>query len=273
MHSATVPQIRTHIEGAIGRLVIDNQPKKNALTFDMWSILPEQIGRLDADSDVRVIVVEGAGGKDFASGSDISQFGEKRNNPDNVKLYNDNVDRAIAALASARKPTVARVRGYLLWGGVALALHCDLRYSTEDSIFCIPAGKVGVGYNELWLQRLGCGWSALLTLRRSWFTARRYDSGEAFRMGLVTRVLDEPEFDQIVADIAGLAPLTHEASKMAIDAGASGFDRGRKGSQDAIMRCFTSQDYVEGRNAVYRCQARAAVHGALRPGSLRHGLD
>ncbi|CAB3658795.1 enoyl-CoA hydratase-related protein [Achromobacter piechaudii] len=248
MQSASVPQIHAHIDGAIGRLVIDNQPKKNALTFDMWASLPEQIGRLDTDPDVRVIVVEGAGGKAFASGSDISQFGEKRNNAENVKLYNDNVDRAISALASARKPTVARVLGYCFGGGVALALHCDLRYSSEDATFCIPAGKVGVGYNELWLQRLG--WMVgPSNAKEIMFTARRYGSAEAFRMGLVTRVLGEPDFDQIVADIAGLAPLTHEASKIAIDAGARGFDQGRKASQDAIMRCFMSQDYVEGRDA------------------------
>ncbi|OZI53640.1 enoyl-CoA hydratase-related protein [Bordetella genomosp. 5] len=248
MRRDAVPTIHARIDGAIGRLVIDNQPKKNALTFDMWSSLPAQIDRLDADPKVRVIVVEGAGRTAFASGSDISQFGEKRDTPDKVKLYNDNVDRAIAALAAARTPTVARVRGYCFGGGVALALHCDMRYSTEESTFCIPAGKVGVGYNELWLQRLG--WMVgPANAKEIMFTARRYDSAEAFRMGLVTRILADADFEQLVAEIAGLAPLTHEASKIAIDAGARGFDQGRQASQEAIMRCFTSNDYVEGRNA------------------------
>uniref|UniRef100_UPI004039E98D enoyl-CoA hydratase-related protein n=1 Tax=Variovorax sp. BK018 TaxID=3450241 RepID=UPI004039E98D len=240
--------IRTYVDGSVGHLVIDNQPKQNALSFDMWSSLPSLVHELESNDDVRVIVVEGAGAKAFASGSDISQFGEKRDNPEKVKLYNDTVDRAISALASVRKPTVARIRGYCFGGGVAIALHCDLRYCTEESTFCIPAGKVGVGYNELWLQRLG--WLVgPSNAKEIMFTARRYGSSEAFRMGLVTRVADEVAFHRLVSDISGLAPLTHEASKMAIDDGARGFVDGREASQAAIMRCFASKDYVEGRNA------------------------
>ena len=139
--------IRSHREGAIGHVVIDNLVKHNAMSFDMWESLPGHLAALDEDPEVRVIVVQGAGNRAFASGSDISQFGERRNTPAGVALYNATVDRAVASLGAVRKPTVARIQGYCFGGGVGLALHCDLRYATPDATFCIPAGKVGVGYH------------------------------------------------------------------------------------------------------------------------------
>src|SRR5512138_2698172 len=112
------PRIHSQVDGPVGTLTIDNVAKQNALSFDMWDSVPELVRGLDEDPAVRVIVLRGAGEKAFASGSDISQFGERRNTPEGVALYNGTVDRAVAAVGTARKPTVAWVHGYCFGGGL-----------------------------------------------------------------------------------------------------------------------------------------------------------
>lgn len=240
--------MRAEVNAAVGTLLIDNKVRHNALSFDMWAALPALLQRLDDDNAVRVIVLQGAGDKAFASGSDISQFGERRSTPQGVALYNATVDAAVAALAAVRKPTVAKINGYCFGGGVALALHCDIRYATTTSTFSIPAGKVGVGYNALWLQRLA-GLVGPGNAKEIMFTAARYDARQAERMGLVNQILDMSEMDERIQTIASLAPLTHRASKLAIDTAVRSATEGLEQCQAAIMQCFMSQDYVEGRTA------------------------
>jgi enoyl-CoA hydratase len=113
-------RIDRQVHGNVGTLMIDNQAKQNALSFDMWESVPAHVAALDDAPAVKVIVLRGAGEKAFASGSDISQFGERRNTPEGVALYNATVDRAVASVAAARKPTVAWVHGYCFGGGLAL---------------------------------------------------------------------------------------------------------------------------------------------------------
>jgi enoyl-CoA hydratase/carnithine racemase len=246
---ASASSIRCERNGAIGRLVIDNQSKHNALSFDMWDSLPGLLKELDNDPEIRVIVLEGAGSRAFAAGSDISQFGERRNTPEGVALYNKTVENAVAAVGAVGKPTVARVRGYCFGGGVALALHCDMRYATADATFSIPAATLAIAYQFSWLQRLT--WLiGPANAKEIMFTARRYDAGQALRMGLVNQILDDDkEVDGILETIRSLAPLTHLASKLSIDTTAAHAGSGRDACQEAIMRCFGSQDYAEGRAA------------------------
>jgi enoyl-CoA hydratase/carnithine racemase len=240
--------IRCERSGAIGQLVIDNQSKHNALSFDMWDSLPGLLRELDEDPEVRVIVLEGAGTRAFAAGSDISQFGERRNTPEGVALYNRTVEAAVAAVGAVRKPTVARVRGYCFGGGLALALHCDLRYASANASFSIPAARLAIAYQFSWLQRLA--WLVgPAHAKEILFTAGRYDATQAVRMGLVNQILDDDETSAMLDTIASLAPLTHRASKLSIDMATAHAGAGREICEEAIMRCFDSQDYVEGRTA------------------------
>lgn len=241
-------RIHSRVDGNVGTLTIDNAARQNALNFDMWDSLPARVGELDGDPAVRVIVLRGAGDKAFASGSDISQFGERRHTPEGVALYNATVDRAVAALGAARKPTVAWVHGYCFGGGLALALHCDLRVAGDNASFCIPAGKVGLGYNHLWLQRLT--WIVgPARAKEMLYTARRYDHDAALRMGLINQQCGADAFDRLLLEICALAPLTLAAAKVAIDATAAAGPYMPAEAIAAIQRCFESQDYVEGRNA------------------------
>jgi enoyl-CoA hydratase/carnithine racemase len=241
-------RIDSRVGEGVGTLTIDNLAKHNALTFDMWEALPARVAALDADPAVRVIVLRGAGEKAFASGSDISQFGERRNTPEGVALYNATVDHAVASVGAARKPTIAWVHGICFGGGLAVALHCDLRIAGEKASFCIPAGKVALGYNHLWLNRLT--WIVgPARAKEIMYTARRYGTDDALRMGLVNQRCSADEFDALLQEILALAPLTLVAAKAAIDATTAAGPYDPATAIAAIQRCFESRDYVEGRNA------------------------
>jgi enoyl-CoA hydratase/carnithine racemase len=240
--------IHSEVVGAVGTLTIDNVAKQNALSFEMWDSLPARVRKLDDDPTVRVIVLRGAGDKAFASGSDISQFGARRNSPEGVALYNATVDRAVASIGSAHKPTVAWIQGYCFGGGLALALHCDLRIAADNATFCIPAGKVGIGYHHLWLQRLT--WIAGPSRAKEMlYTARRYGADAALQMGLVNQRGDAEALGAVLEEICALAPLSLMAAKAAVDATISAGPYEPSAAMAAIQRCFESRDYVEGRNA------------------------
>lgn len=243
-------RIRLDRDGPVAWLTVDHQGKRNALSYEMWSALPGLIEQAQNDPDARVIALRGAGDKAFVSGSDISQFGERRNTPEGVAAYNRVVTAAVASVGQARLPTVAFVNGACFGGGVALAIHCDLRYALPGSTFSIPAGVLGIAYHPDWLIRLR-DLVGPARAKRLLFTADRWDAEQALRGGLVDElVADADEAAARCGKIAGLAPLSLRAAKIAIDSGVSGLSAQHESdARAAYDACFASQDYVEGRLA------------------------
>ncbi len=231
-----------------------NQPAKmNAMTFDMWSSVPGLIAQAEADRAVRVIVLTGAGEKAFCAGADISQFGEKRTGEEAVKAYEAAVTAGMSAVSNASKPVVARIRGYAFGGGLALALCCDLRLSTDGSRFRIPAARLGLGYAfsnvEALVHRIGLGPASDLLL-----SARIVDGTEGERLGLVNKMWAAADFDakadEYIGGIATNAPLTLKALKLALaETAKSKSERDRAAVDALVAACFTSADYKEGQAA------------------------
>ena len=108
----------------------------------------------EANEDVRVVVMSGAGGKSFVSGADISEFDSKRSNAEQRREYGRISARGGLALANFGKPLVAEITGYCIGGGLATALNADIRFATPDSTFGIPAAKLGLGYGYDGLAKL-----------------------------------------------------------------------------------------------------------------------
>jgi len=231
-----------------------NQPEKhNAISFEMWQGIAEALTDFESDNAVRVVVLSGEGGKAFSAGADISQFEEKRGSADAVEEYNAVMATASQELSQFSKPTIAKITGYCIGGGLATALNCDLRIATDDSSFGIPAAKLGLGY----------GYSALKPLvalvgpanaKEILFTARRFSASEAYDMGLINRVLSREDLDAFITDytetIAGNAPLTIKACKQIIaEIGKDPDQRDLNFCKRANDACFDSDDYKEGRTA------------------------
>lgn len=237
----------------IARLVISNVSRYNAMSLSMWESLHKHVKDAEGSPDVRVLVLIGDGEKAFISGADISEFAHLRNSPEQVKRYAEAVDTAQQSLANSSKPVIAAIRGVCMGGGIGLALASDLRYCSASSKFRMPAAKMGLGYDRHGLARA----VAVLGAARAtdiFFTARTFDGKEAARIGMVHDAFDDDRFDDeiqaIASAIAGNAPLTLRAAKLAIRLAIG--DPGITDVSDvdrAVQACFDSTDYQEGQAA------------------------
>ena len=255
MTVATTPasQIRTSVSGAIGTVTIDNPSRMNAMSLAMWSAIPAAVRALDDDPAVRIIVLTGAGDKAFVSGADISEFAEVRKDAASARAYERSNAEAFAAIGAAVKPTIARISGFCLGGGLGMAIACDLRVASHGSVFGIPAARLGVGYPPECMQDL----VAIVGPSRAkelFFTARRITAPEAERIGLINQVIADADFaaqaDALCTGMAENAPLTQIAAKAAIDR-LLGDPDGRLLARAKTLAdaCFDSADFAEGRNA------------------------
>ncbi len=244
-------KLRVERDGPIGRLVLDNPARRNAIGGEMWRAIPRVLAELDADPAIRCIVLRGEGSAAFAAGADISEFEQRRSSAADVKTYEALIDAAHHAIENSPKPVIALIHGFCVGGGLAMALSCDLRYAGASSRFAIPAARLGLGYGVPGTNRLVAtvGHAAA---REIMFSARRYSADEAAAMGLVNRVLRDDELDEYVRKIAleltANAPLTIAASKSVINALIAAKGDYAEANK-MVTRCMTSEDYVEGRRA------------------------
>lgn len=240
-------------EGAIGWITFNNPAKHNAVSKDMWDGLADAVDAFNADDEVRVIVLKGAGEKAFVAGADISKFEDERASQDAIKAYGDSVTRGYNTVMASAKPTIAMVRGYCIGGGTGIAICCDMRICSEDAQFGVPAAKLGLGYSYEHIRKLVdlVGPSAA---KEIFYTARRFNAEEAREMRLANRVVPAAELDGYVRNyaetIAGNAPLTVKSVKAIVGEIVKDPD-----DQDLDLckrlydECFDSEDYVEGRRA------------------------
>jgi enoyl-CoA hydratase/carnithine racemase len=239
--------------GSVANIVFNNPARHNAVSLEMWQRMAKLLTELAADKDVRVLVVSGAGGKAFVSGADISKFESERASMEAVKAYNATSAGAYALLYNFPKPTIAKIQGYCIGGGVNLAVCCDLRYCTEDAKFGIPAAKLGLGYGYAGVHKL----SEIVGISRAmelFFTARQVPAQEAYEIGLVNRVLPASGIDAYVEEttraISENAPMTIATIKaVAREIGKPSTERDLEKLDAMVEACFASSDYIEGRRA------------------------
>ena len=238
--------VRVERNGATASLVIDNPERRNAMTASMYAATPAAVGEIVDDPEIRVVVLRGAGDEAFGAGSDISEFPERRLGG-SAASYDATEHAAWEALAAIEVPVIAAVHGPCMGGGIAMALHADLRIAADDATFAVPPARLGIAYPPEALDRLvelvGPAQAQLLL-----FTARVIDAREAMSIGLVQAVVPKAELDEHVEaladDITRLAPLTHVATKASIAARRD--PRRSPDAESARRRCYESADFREG---------------------------
>jgi len=250
---STTERVKTWLDGSVLHVRFNNPDKHNALSVDMWEAVPPILDRAENDDHVRMVVLSGERGKAFISGADISQFSDMRAAEEAVKRYEAMAEAALQGIYAFGKPTVACIRGYCIGGGVNVAISCDIRIASSNSVFSIPATRLGLGYRYSAMKNLtqlvGPGYA-----KDIFFTGRRLDAAEALRIGLVNRVAEPGSLDALLAEyttaITTGAPLTIKAGKriiqeiLKLDA-----DFDDEMCQRLILDCFESEDYAEGRKA------------------------
>lgn len=186
--------------GHVATVTLNRPAVMNAFDDSMRHAFRETILALEADKDVRVIVLNGAGDRAFCAGADIN---ERRVLGSPVEERQRLVPASwIEVLDQVTKPTIAAIHGICLGGGMELALACDIRAASADAVFGLTETRLGLipggGGTQRLPRLIGLGPALDLIL-----TAERIDAARAHALGLVTRLsADRVALD---ADVAALA--------------------------------------------------------------------
>ena len=234
------------VDGPLALLTINRPHKHNAISLATLEELHQAV-RLGAQDDaVSVIAITGAGGRAFASGSDLSEVA----NRDFRKALEPIVQGLADQLERTPKPTVAAIDGICMGGGLEVALGCDLRIATPHSRFATPEGKLGIipgGGATARLPRIvGRGWAMEMMLM-----GEPIDAERALAVGLITRIVEPaeliPETRRIAAHIAGFAPFVPRTMKAMVNSGMEASLAGalmlEKYAQGALVQ---TEDKTEG---------------------------
>lgn len=244
-------RIEARSDGPIGWIVFDNQKRRNAMSLAMWTGLTDALDRFAADPQIRAVILRGAGDTAFVSGADISEFDAHRSDAAAAAQYSRATDGAWKALGAFDKPMIAMIQGFCFGGGVAIAMKADLRIAADNSLFAIPAARLGIAYPTHSVRDL-VSLVGPAKAKEILFTGARFDAGAAHAIGLVNRVVPvghlEAEVGALCAVIAENAPLTIRAAKETIDQIARDEADPAKVA-DRVRACFDSADYAEGRRA------------------------
>lgn len=233
------------VADGIGTLVIDRPAKRNALSRAMWQALPGILHDIDADPEVRVLILTGAGGH-FSAGSDIHDLDVPL-----AEFWETN-SAAEAALASVDIPTIAAIEGNCVGGGTELAAACDVRIAAPGTIYGVTAAKLGLVYPPGPTRRLaailGESWARYFLL-----TAEIIDFDEALRLGFIHRSADEPlaAARELAATIAGRSALSQTGVKRIL--------RGAEPSPEAAgwLAEAYAHEITEGQRAFFAKEAPA----------------
>jgi enoyl-CoA hydratase len=234
-------------EGRLAWVTVNRPEQRNAFTFAMYDRLAALCDEVDGDPEVRVMIIRGAGGRSFASGTDIRQFLDFRTEADALG-YEEMITGRLGRVAALAKPTIALVEGYCVGGGFGLAMSCDLRFCTPESRFGAPPARLGnifaPGNTARLLQQIGPARTMDML-----FTARQVPAEEAYAMGLVNAVVPgdaiEARVREVAAAICANAPITIRETKRMIRrmlAEAAPAWRG----QEYVLACYMSEDFKEG---------------------------
>jgi enoyl-CoA hydratase len=226
-----------------------NRPQSlNALSYALVKDLALAMQELDADNDIRVIIVTG-GEKVFAAGADIKEMAERGPFDERIQerlAYRDKINRI-------RKPVIAAVSGFALGGGCELAMSCDIIIASETARFGQPEVNLGIipgsGGTQRLAHVLGKHRAMELVLTGDMITA-----AEAERFGLVNRVfpveLFLEEAKNLGRKIAAKPVLAVRAAKEAVLKSANtALDEGLEFERKSFYLLFASEDKSEGMKA------------------------
>ena len=242
--------IHVTTENHVALLTIDRPRALNALNSQVLEELDLAIDNLDL-SDVRVLVITGAGEKSFVAGADIGEMSTltKAEGEAFGKKGND-VFRKLETLPI---PVIAAVNGFALGGGNELAMSCDIRICSDNAVFGQPETGLGITPGFGGTQRLARLVSPGMA-KQLLYTAKNIKADEALRIGLVNAVYPiaelMPAAMKMAAAIAANAPIAVRACKVAVNVGLEqGMDEALVTEEKLFGSCFETEDQRSGMTA------------------------
>ena len=209
------------IDGPVATITLNRPDKLNALTLPMLAALDDALSAIDADADVRVAIITGAGPRAFSAGADIVAWSALA--PlDMWRTWTRTGQRVMDRLESLRQPTIAALNGLALGGGLELALACDLRIAADHAKLGAP--EVGIGTVPGWGMT-----TRLATIvgparaKQMLLTGLSIDATRAAAWGVVSEVVPADELaglaTELAVRIAAQSPVAVQIAKQLIDAG------------------------------------------------------
>lgn len=235
-------------DGDIARLTFARPDKHNAISFGMWSAIPEVVAHVESDPAVKVLVLTGAG-DNFSAGADIGEFRDLRSNADGAALYDKAVHGAVRALSGMAKPTVAMVRGNCIGGGCQISVACDFRFAADGARFGITPAKLGIVYDFLSTRQL----VALIGpahARYFLLSGELIDAVRAREIGLVNDTFDPAVLESSTMRFVETLCSRSQSSVRGMNRIIGKIVTGQRDSDDEVERirldAIHGEDYAEG---------------------------
>ncbi len=247
----TYQELLTSIKEETFYITINRPQKLNALNEAVLKELAHAIAFANTSTQVKAVLITGAGEKAFVAGADISEF-QHYNLEEGRELAKVGQDTVFNAIENCTKPVIAAINGFALGGGLELAMACHIRVASENAKLGLPEVTLGLipgyGGTQRLAQLVGKGRAMELI-----FTADMITAEKACQMGLVNHVVSAERLlekaEEILTKIKQRAPLALASAIKAINAG---LDSGKDGYDTEIKefgKCFDTQDFNEGVSA------------------------
>lgn len=243
--------VRLDVTDHVATVTIDRPEARNALNAQVREELKTVLDAVDADDDVRVVVLTGSDeAKAFVAGADVTELRDRST----VEQRRVSTSRRVyETVDDLRKPVVARINGHALGGGLELALACDIRIAHERAKLGSPEINLGLipggGATQRLPRLVGEGKAMQLVL-----SGDLVDATEAHDIGLVDEVYGDADFDDAIGDLASSivskSPLAVEHAKRAVRAASRyDLDHGLEYELELFVDLFDSHDKQEGIDA------------------------
>ncbi len=241
--SNAAPMLACRAENGVAWLTLDRPEKLNAMPASLWQELRTAMAAIDADAQVRAVVIHGAG-RCFSVGGDIEGFGELGSTAAR-RAYVADAMAAFQAVENVSKPTIAAVHGLALGGGCELTMVCDIVVADETARFGTPETGVGL-FPGLGAVR-GSAQLNLHWLKYMILTGEELTAADARLAGLVNVIVPAGTHLEEAERLAGLirrrSPLAAAAAKNILGRGS--YD-GYAHAIDAVAMLQGSEDHAEG---------------------------
>lgn len=239
--------VTLEVRNWVAWITLNRPDALNTISGAVRAQLPAAIRAADADPQVRVIVVRGAGERAFCAGADIKEFSAVQAT---LPFRQDRAyDHWASAFEHARKPIIASIHGHCLGGGLEIALACDIRIAAHNAHFGFPETGLGLipgaGGTQRISRVLGLGLALDLVL-----SGERLESEHAMRIGLVSRVVAVDELqEQTVALAEAIAAKPPAATQFAKEAVRRGHElemmAGLRLETDLVTHLVNTDDHRE----------------------------
>jgi enoyl-CoA hydratase/carnithine racemase len=180
--------------GRIARVTVDNQRRLNCLSSSLVVQIAETFRKLAEDSELRAVVLTGAGERAFIGGADLNELGAFC--ADSSRRYITRLHQACKAIRDCPVPVIGRVNGFCLGAGLEVAASCDMRAASESAMFGMPEVHMGIpSVIEAALLPGLIGWGKT---REILLTGETFPAAEALQMGFVQKLVPDGELDAAV---------------------------------------------------------------------------